>query len=601
MKKRLLIGTIFSSLVLAACTQTPAPTTPTTTVPPITTETIPTTPEATTPEVTTPEVTTPTPTTPTPTTPEPVVLEMTLSVSKDAEADGSYKLKIGEEMTVTPVFNVQGHEEEVTYSATENSGFFGPMASTNVTITNGVIKAVGKASKITLTVTSTVNNFVQEIIISTYAELDNYDTDIRAKLDAALIKEAELCSEIYLENNKTTSTEIYEVTIFENGYEYAQSVVTDEHVDEYYGYNGVYDAKYHSYKTNLNDNTATISVKDTIPSNLTLFAVKVSSMNSYNGISAAVKYYYTNYFTSSAYNYASIEATENTYSITSEYNTDTWGVKTHTELELNIAFDDDKLVLFEFEKNEYDNSGYDFENNEVTGSSTSDNYVSAELVYETRAEKSSTYDPQSFYFTSYDVVLKDEEGKTGTTFQAGNILTFDYGTNVAPDTAIKEFDKLNFVSSSDVNVININDEGKLACLAAGTATLKFITDGGVEKEITVTVEGEIVKLSDAEIKQILESKEWLNQSQNVFTGALETKGKLTFVEGHGEFTLTSNGAVMSFDYDVVDGTLVISNLTSSSSNYSIAEITFNENISEITVKYNEKSAFGSYSYSYKMK
>jgi len=602
--KKTKIGFILCMLLLVACsgdkgntttnnTTTLEGTTSTVTMPETTVPTV-TTPEVTTPEVTTPEVTTPEVT-----TPEPVVLEMTLNISKDPEVDGTYRLKVGEEMIITPVFNVPGHVEDVTYNATESS-LWGSSASTNVVINNGVVKAVGKASKINLTVTSSINKLQKSIVISTYAELDNYDSQIKEKMDSSLIKEKEECSVIYYETSSLSKTEIYEVEIFNNGLEYAQSTITDESLVEYYAYNGMYNDVYHSYKQNLTDQTASITTKNEAPSNLTLFPVKVSSMNSCNGVSAAAKYFYTNNFSGSSYNYALVETNNNSYSITTEYTTNVFDELTYTKIDFKVIFEEERLTGFEFERSEYDKNGYNFSENNVIGDPKSYTSVSAELTYGNRAESSSIYNPEQFYFTNYNVVLKDNNGNIGTTFQAGSVLTFDYGNEYLPETALKDFDKLNFVSSSDISVVNY-ENGVLKCLSAGTSTLKFISDGGVEKDVVVTVEGEIVKLTDEEIKAILESKDWLNTSQNAFTGVTETKATLKFVNGKGEFILTANGATMSFEYDVVEGELVISNLTSSSSNYNISTISFNDNISEITVSYTEKSVFGTSNYSLIMK
>ena len=597
--KKTKIGFILCMLLLVACSGDKGNTTTNnTTTLEGTTSTV-TMPETTVPTVTTPEITTPEVTTPEVTTPEPVVLEMTLNISKDPELDGTYRLKVGEEMIITPVFNVPGHVEDVTYNATESS-LWGSSTSTNVVINNGVVKAVGKASKINLTVTSSINKLQKSIVISTYAELDNYDNQIKEKMDSSLIKEKEECSAIYYETSSLSKTEIYEVEIFNNGLEYAQSTITDDSLVEYYAYNGMYNDVYHSYKQNLTDQTASITTKNEAPSNLTLFPVKVSSMNSCNGVSAAAKYFYTNNFSGSSYNYALVETNNNSYSITTEYTTNVFDELTYTKIDFKVIFEEERLTGFEFERSEYDKNGYNFSENNVIGDPKSYTSVSAELTYGNRAESTSIYNPEQFYFTNYNVVLKDNNGNIGTTFQAGSALTFEYGNEYLPETALKDFDKLNFVSSSDISVVNY-ENGVLKCLSAGTSTLKFISDGGVEKDIVVTVEGEIVKLTDEEIKAILESKDWLNTSQNAFTGVTETKATLKFVNGKGEFVLTANGATMSFEYDVVEGELVISNLTSSSSNYNISTISFNDNISEITVSYTEKSVFGTSTYSLIMK
>ena len=598
MKKLLLLTTLLGVLVSTACSTTSSESpNSSSSVEEQTTEQVTTSSESTTEESSSLENTTsseePSSSEESTSSEQPEELAMTLQVSKDAESDGTYKLKIGEEMTVTPVFNISNHEEEVKYEATE-SGFFGSSPSTNVTITNGVVKATGKASKITLTVTSLTNNLVQTLTISTYAELDSYDSDIKAKLDAALTEEEKLLSSASYMSESKTSSDTYDVTILESGVEYTQTNVNGSNTTEYYVYNGMYNGKYHSYKNNLTNNKVeTISSKDTAPSSLTLFNVKTNSFNSSMGISAAVKYYYTYYFTMTAYDYASVKLNENSYSIISKYNTDNLGTKTHTELKLDIIFEDTKLVSFEFERNEYDAANYDFDNNTLISGATSTSYthVSSQLIYGERVNSSTTYNPQEFYFTSYDVVLTDDKGNVGTTFQAGSILTYNYGENFEPSTALKEFDKLSFVSSSDTNVVNVTDNGEIKCLAAGKSTLKFVTTGGVEKEVEVTVEGEIVKLTDEEIASILESKEWIYEKDNL-SGGKDKAASLTFVDGKGTFTLISNDAIMTFDYSVVDGVLSLSNLSSSSTSYSIVEISFNENINEITVKYSQKSAWG---------
>lgn len=589
MKKLLLITTLLGGLVLTACSTTSSENpNSSSSGEEQTTEQVTTSSESTTEESSSLENTASSEES---NSSQPEELAMTLQVSKDAESDGTYKLKIGEEMTVTPVFNIANHEEEVKYEATE-SGFFGSSASTNVTITNGVVKATGKASKITLTVTSLTNNLVQTLTISTYAELDSYDSDIKSKLDAALEQEKDLASSITYVNETLSNKDSYDVTILENGVEYNQTNAKSDVTTNYYAYSGIYENKYHAYKTNLTDNKVeTITSKDTAPETLNLFSVKLSSLNSVNGVSAAAKYFYTNNFTGSGYNYAIVESSTNSYSINSSVVNTVFGTSTYASLTYNITFSEEKLVSFAFEKLEYDANGYDFTNKEIIGEPTSKTSIEASLTYETRSATSFTYNPQEFYFTSYDVVLTDDKGNVGTTFQAGSILTYNYGENFEPSTALKEFDKLSFVSSSDTNVVNVTDNGEIKCLAAGKSTLKFVTTGGVEKEVEVTVEGEIVKLTDEEIASILESKEWIYEKDNL-SGGKDKAASLTFVDGKGTFTLISNDAIMTFDYSVVDGVLSLSNLSSSSTSYSIVEISFNENINEITVKYSQKSAWG---------
>ena len=610
MKKRT-IGFILGSLLLAACGSTNTTTTSSnepTSIPttPSVSETTPNISE-TTPNVSettpTPSLSTPTPSTtiPTPTTPEPVELTMTLLVSKEKEANGTYKLKIGEEMTVTPKFSIEGHEEEVTYKATE-TGLFGTSPSYNITINNGVIKAVGKASKITLTVTSSVNEFVQSIIISTYAELDEHDESIKAKLDTALNIEEEMCSNIYFTNETNSTREEFIVSVLESGVEYDQTTIDVTGKTEYYAYSGMYGDEYHSYKRNLKNNNVTITSKDTAPSYLNLFVIKVSSMNSYNGVSAVAKYYYTTYFANEGYNNAKTVLTDNGYNITSNYVKVGLADSTYISMKLVLNFLDNKLSSLLFERFEYDSTGYNFETNEVIGKPINKIAVSATLTYETRKEQSERYNPQDFYFTSYDIILTDEKGNVGTTFQAGSKLSYSYGDVFAPSTALKDFDKLNFVSSSDEKVIKLNQEGKLECLASGSTTLKFISNGGVEKEVLVSVEGEVVRLTDAEIKQILESKEWQNTSVDISTGETKVKATLSFVDGKGTFTFTSTGVSMTFDYEVINGELIATNFSSSDSKYSIVKVSFNEGIDVITVKYSELTLFGTtFSYDYNFK
>ena len=390
-----------------------------------------------------------------------------------------------------------------------------------------------------------------------------------------------------------TSSDTYDVTILESGVEYTQTNVNGSNTTEYYAYNGMYNGKYHSYKNNLTNNKVeTISSKDTAPSSLTLFNVKTNSFNSSMGISEAVKYYYTYYFTMTAYDYASVKLNENSYSIISKYNNN-FGTKTHTELKLDIIFEGAKLVSFEFERNEYDAANYDFDNNTLISGATSTSYthVSSQLTYGERAKSSTTYNPQEFYFTSYDVILTDNNNNVGTTFQAGSVLSYDYGTTFTPSTALKDFDKLSFVSSSDTSVINLV-ANELKCLAAGTSTLKFTTSNGVEKEVLVTVEGNVNVLTDEQITAILESKEWVYEKTD-WSGTT-TRRTIAFNNGKGVLSHNdSNSNMVNFDYAVNNGNVVISNITSTDiSIYTIISVTLNEEGTELSVKYTAKPAFG---------
>ena len=96
------------------------------------------------------------------------------------------------------------------------------------------------------------------------------------------------------------------------------------------------------------------------------------------------------------------------------------------------------------------------------------------------------FDISTLFVSSYDVTLKDANGVSGSEFAVGSELSFEYN-NVQPSTANALIDPLNFKSSSDTSVANINANNKIECLKAGSTTLTFVSDSGVEKTVELTV------------------------------------------------------------------------------------------------------------------
>lgn len=626
---------------------------------------------------------------------EPVELTMTLSVDKTPETDGSYRLKTGEKLTILPVFNDPDRAESVTYAATEK-GIFGTSASTHVSVDNGVVTALGKTSN-TITVTVTSESGLQDsILLTVYAELDLYRDAMTSKLDAALINEKNSASGGTYSTNIVSGTSVSESTtsfsVYSNN---SWDAVQRNGTEETYIYSGTYRNVYYYYTKNAETGGHTAKRQDATPSGADiLFQVKLNSMTSFYGISALAKYILTdaNYaFGESAVNASSVTYEAETYTVTSSFDTNTFGTMSHTEIELKLQFESEtgNLLSVAYQKAVYSSAEYDFEKKEITGNSSSDFRINAELLYQERGAASETFSPQDLYFTDFDIVIADaSDHQSGTSFEVDTILEYGYGATL-PETGDASIDRLTFESSSDPSVIDTNEDQQLVCLKEGISTLTFVSEGGVRKSVDITVtfsgiqgirlnqtvtnlskikigetitgldaqvyptypaqayrlyisegeecvefekqedgtytlkaiaagEAEITAetvyedqtfaakhriqiyepMSDEQIRSKLMEHRWIYSSTD-WSGNTTTS-VLSFTESEGTFSLKGI-AEMTFDYTVSDGEILLSDVASTSSTYSLIKIVKDDLFSALTVTYKENSLFGTYNYDMTLK
>ena len=104
-------------------------------------------------------------------------------------------------------------------------------------------------------------------------------------------------------------------------------------------------------------------------------------------------------------------------------------------------------------------------------------------------------------------------------------------------------------------------------------------------------------LSDAQIKEKLNNHTYTYEKVDAFGNT--TKHTLSFTELTGTYVTSSY--TISFDYNVIDGEIVLSNMTSNSSSYTLLSLILNDDASQITSTISEKSMFGTYSYNYILK
>ena len=104
-------------------------------------------------------------------------------------------------------------------------------------------------------------------------------------------------------------------------------------------------------------------------------------------------------------------------------------------------------------------------------------------------------------------------------------------------------------------------------------------------------------LSDAQIKEKLNNHTYIYEKVDVFGNT--NKHTLSFTELTGTYVTSSY--TISFDYNVIDGEIVLSNMTSNSSSYTLLSLILNDDASQITSTISEKSMFGTYTYNYILK
>lgn len=425
-------------------------------------------------------------------------LKLLFTADGEQDADGNYLVKVFTTMQLNVSFNKADHNEEVTLSTKE--GFFG--ASSNVSIDeNHVLKGLSHSDVITVTATASESKLTASIKVIVYAEMDNYDSSLSNELKLSLEQEKNALSSGEFEYIEKSSGTISKETtanykVFSNTS--LEATEFDKNNKETYIFSGMYNNEYYNVKKNSDGSyiSARKSATDLNDASK-LYQVVLSSFDSFYGISKLVNNFITGSSHISAkdcYNNATVKVEESNgknYTISSIYNTNISFTDYHIELTLKINFNqNNQLMSFEYNKLSYDNTGYDFANKTLKDGASPKSEISthANLTYGNREASSTKFSPKELFVEDYDVVIKDKAtGTSGTSFEVDTILSYEYGANVLPETAYVELDKLTFVSSSNTSVISLNDKGELVCLAEGTALLKFASQGGVEKEVEITV------------------------------------------------------------------------------------------------------------------
>jgi len=426
-------------------------------------------------------------------------LKLLLTADGEKDSDGNYLVKVFTTMQLNVSFNKSDHNEEVTLSTKE--GFFGG-ASTNISIDeNHVLKGLSRSDVITVTATASESKLTASIKVVVYAEMDNYATTLSNELNAALEQEKTTLSSGEFEYVEKSSGSVSKKTIanyevFSNNS--LEATELDKADKETYVYSGMYNNEYYNVKKNSDGSYISARKTSTDVNDASkLYQVALSSFNSVYGISKLVDYYLTSSDQMAAkdcYNNATIKVEENNgkkYTISSIYNTTVGFSENHIELTLDINLNQtNQLISFEYNKLSYDSTGYDFTTDALKDGATPKSEISthANLTYGTRKASSTKFSPQELFVEDYDVVIKDKAtGTSSTSFEVDTVLSYEYGANVLPATAYVELDKLTFVSSSNTSVISLNDNNELVCLAEGKSTLKFSSQGGVEKDVEITV------------------------------------------------------------------------------------------------------------------
>lgn len=630
-----------------------------------------------------------------------ISIELALSLVADGTLnnEGIYEVKVYDTMQLIPTFNDSTHVESVTYTTKE--GIFGG-ASTNISIdSDGVLHALSKSDVITITCTSNETNLTSSIKVKVYAELDNYSKDLTASLNNALTHEKDVASHgvfYYEKSSNGVTSKIIDSNfdVFANSSLEAHEKDASE--SESYIFSGMHNSNYYYVKKNSNGEYVDVRKRDVDANNASsLYQINLSAFNSFYGVSSLVKYLFTDssYLgNSSAYNHASVnkemQGLNSVYTITSSFET-TGFSNNYTEYSFELFLSsNDELLSFDFNKKVYDSNGYDFDSHKIKENGTiySEESISSTLSYETRLSSSSSFSIDELFLTSYDVVLKNKAtGEIGTSFEVDTTLSFEYGTNYAPETAYPSIDPLIFVSSSNNDVVSLNENNELVCLSAGNATLTFSSSNGVEKnvEVNVTFSGitgieldssikaisklkvgdsvsnitattipnldsqpytisitdgneyasltkeadgtytlvgiqagmvtitasttygdstftdthtlEIYSpLTDEEIKQMITTHSYVYTNT---TWAGTTTHTLTFTDTSGSYVTSSY--TITFDYEISEGTIALSNISSTSTNYVLSSLELSDDATSIVSSITENSMFGSYKYTYTLK
>ncbi len=629
-----------------------------------------------------------TPVTP-PVSTEPIELTMTLELAGLTPiSEAKYKITIGEQYQLNPVFNDPSRAEEVTYTAIETPIFGSKFDSDSISIDeNGVLTATKKTSN-TLTVTATsISGLTSSITLTIVSAIDNVSPELSSKLlEAVELEKNEAVTASYIYEN-STGMEMVDLTWNnDGGIDYY--LLNDS--TEKSGYSVKYNDKYYSL-LDENEELSLVKAYDTKPSTWGTYPIKVSAFNTVNGFAEFAKYVLTDTNgisgDSASKNAVVTKSTlENNdiYDIYTEVSTSVFGEVTKTTHHLELYFKEGTNYLLEVDYTKEVYQKY-VEGSEAEPNSSDSYIIMIDYVNDENNRITTDLDVSSLFYSDYTVVLTDENGVSGNSFGVESKLTFAYGEGGLPETANAEIDKLSVVSSSNTEVASIDSKGVISCLKEGTTTLTFTSAGGVTKTVelivtfdgitditlsenvtsvsklkvgesitgitaqttpylasqpytisisegsdyaaitkeengytltgvaagVVTIKAETVyngetistthqisiyaPLTDAQIKEVLIATTYR------YTDAFgQNKGEITFDETSGNFEYV-NGFTATFDYTIENGLIVLSNVVSSSTNYTLNSLVVNDDVSEISANFTNKSAWGSYSYTYTYK
>ena len=472
---------------------------------------------------------------------------------------GNYLLKVGDTLQLSYTKTPTDAYNQLKFTSTSTDGD----ASSYLKVDqNGLLTALNPKSKITITLSadnlvedSVTFSVVKDQIYARYLlnDLTKNSKSLEGKnIVSGTKKITHKRPKSYIDSYTDESFKIYSNGVERTYTEYDYDLSKET---QYQGFYGIHNNKFYQILRDETGKYKDTSVKE-INKDITLEkATEQSSL-------ALHKTYYSfhdivleEYFTGTNYfNYTGewktfrLDNSSTIFKIEASYEkpSTSWIVPaTYRELSLTINLNEAGMITaFTFECSDYDTSGYDFSKHELKTNATAIEYWKNEFLQlaGTRETASSlSVNPEECYFTSFDLDLyyisRDE---VTTTFDVGDTINFTVKEGL-PNTATTMIDNIKFLSSSNIEVVNITGGG-LKALSPGKTTLTFISSNNVTKEIDITV-----KYKDVSQIQINMTANGLkigetidNISVLVSPNGCDNRHSLTVIEGNELIELSHN-------------------------------------------------------------
>lgn len=416
------------------------------------------------------------------------------------ESNGTYLLKVGQSIQLSYVMEPSSSVNSITYSSEAPSYLY--------VSKSGYLTAKKLKTEVKITVT-TDNYFYDTVTISVVKDSIYANYALKNKLSKSTsIEKEKVVSGTKKITHIKPKTSVDEVTnetfnIYTNGVAREYSL-KDNYLNKttnYDGFYGIYNGKFYQIErkgsaysstsvTNIGTGEKDITQdKAEEQSSLMYYRTRYGMAEIINGEYLSSSTYFGRTGDWQTYTYAEKKNTlkiDATYEQTSSYYLVS---STYNVLSLEITLADDGMVTsYKFTCYSYDSNSYDFTNHALKdGASPIETVIHefSQVAGERSAASSFVLEPSQCYFTSLDVEVYDQTSQS-TSLTVGDYIKFK-AVNYLPSTATSSIDAIEYVSSSNENVVK-NTNGGLRALGEGNATLTFRTSGGltVTSEVSVS-------------------------------------------------------------------------------------------------------------------